>query len=76
MRKLSYNRRRVIISIILIATLFTWVNYYLGTDWFGKYDKDAALASFLALMFVMVYLAPTDDEIRKHRGEKKKGKEK
>lgn len=63
----SFNTRRVIAGCVLVLCIVTVADYYLGWGLFGRFGRWAIAASFVLVVFVLRYIAPTVQEVRDYR---------
>jgi hypothetical protein len=63
----SFNTRRVIAGCALVPCIVTLADYYLGWGLFGRFGRWVIAASFVLVVFVLRYIAPTVQEVREYR---------
>ena len=71
MSTLSFNGKRVVLGIGLLACLLCVANYYLNLGVFGRFGKHAVIVSFIVLALVQHYIGPTLSEVREYRDKKR-----
>ena len=71
MSKLSFNSKRIVLGVGLLACLLCVANYYLNFGVFGRFAKQAMIVSFIVLVLVQHYMGPTLTEVQEHRDRKR-----
>ena len=67
MSPLSFNTKRVMVALALLAALTCLGNYYFEWAVFGSFAKMAVGASFVVLWAVLHFVGPTLREIENYR---------
>jgi hypothetical protein len=70
-RNLSFNARRVIVAVLGLIAVSCLANHYLKLGFFGQFSWKAVIVSFGVLLFCLLYVGPTVDEIRSYRDKKR-----
>ena len=72
MKKLSLSTQRILAGIGLALCLLCTVNYYLDFKFFGGFDKQVMVLSFVVSGLYLILLGPTIDELREYRDGKRR----
>jgi hypothetical protein len=70
MTKLSFNGKRIVLGIALLICLLCVTNYYSNLGIFGRFDKQAVIASFIVVILIQHFIGPSFSEIQEYRDKK------
>ncbi|MBV9990520.1 MAG: hypothetical protein JOZ72_04430 [Alphaproteobacteria bacterium] len=72
MEKLSYSQRKAITVVFSIPFFFCLVNQIFKMHMLGEYDTMALVVSTAIMFIVIVYIAPSPEEIRAYKDRNRK----
>jgi putative flippase GtrA len=61
---LSNTKRRMVLSVAILPVLVIAVNYFFGSNWFGRYGAAATAASMFVFVFLTNYLGRINREAK------------
>ena len=71
MKNLSLSTRRIIAGAALALSLLCAANFYFDFKFFGGFDKQVMVVSFVILGLSQLFFGATPGELRQHRDSKR-----